>query len=67
MIIFLLLLNLCCFSFQGGVEARSVDDAIAVLSIGGNIPPSSVDRHPEKRMKAAYSDFEDRELPRLKK
>lgn len=47
---------------EGAVEARSVEDAIAVLNVGG----TPVDRHPEKRMKAAYSAFEERELPRLK-
>ena len=47
---------------EGTVEARSVEDAIAVLNVGD----TPVDRHPEKRMKAAYSAFEERELPRLK-
>lgn len=47
---------------EGAVEARSVEDAIAVLNVSG----TPVDRHPEKRMKAAYSAFEERELPRLK-
>lgn len=47
---------------EGAVEARSVEDAIAVLNVGD----TPVDRHPEKRMKAAYSAFEERELPRLK-
>lgn len=47
---------------EGAIEARSVEDAIAVLNVDG-IP---VDRHPEKRMKAAYNAFEEQELPRLK-
>lgn len=47
---------------EGAVEARSVEDAIAVLNVG----ETAVDRHPEKRMKAAYNAFEERELPRLK-
>jgi len=34
---------------EGAVEARSVEDAIATLSID-----SKVERHPERRMKAAY-------------
>ncbi|XP_057302422.1 coiled-coil domain-containing protein 124-like [Hydractinia symbiolongicarpus] len=51
---------------EGAVEARSVNDAISVLSISGGDSAVPVDRHPEKRMKAAYSDFEERELPRLK-
>ena len=47
---------------EGEVQARSVEEAITVL--GGASAP--VDRHPEKRMKAAYAAFEERELPRLK-
>lgn len=45
-----------------GETARSVDEAIAILSINDQ----KVDRHPEKRVKAAYQEFEDRNLPRLK-
>ena len=47
---------------EGAVEARSVEDAIAVLNVGA----TPVDKHPEKRMRAAYNAFEERELPRLK-
>ena len=43
-----------------GEEARSVEAAIAVLSVGEAAP--AVDRHPEKRMKAAYEDFEKVQL-----
>lgn len=46
-----------------GVEAHSVDEALAVLSTNEE---SAVDRHPERRMKAAYQAFEDSNLPRLK-
>ena len=31
-----------------------------------NDPADSVDKHPEKRMKAAYEDFESVRLPQLK-
>lgn len=48
---------------EGSVEARSVEDAIAVLNVSKTTP---TDRHPEKRMKAAYNAFEERELPKLK-
>ena len=54
-------LFLCAVS--GAVEARSLSDAIEVLSIGEF---QSTDRHPEKRLKAAYLEFEARELPILK-
>ncbi len=47
----------------GELEARTVDEAIAVLSVGGQEPQ---DKHPERRMKAAYAAYEERELPRLK-
>lgn len=44
------------------LDARNIDDAIAVLSV----KDPEVDHHPEKRMKAAYQSFEDSNLPRLK-
>uniref|UniRef100_A0A182PNP3 HMG box domain-containing protein n=1 Tax=Anopheles epiroticus TaxID=199890 RepID=A0A182PNP3_9DIPT len=42
--------------------AQTIDQAIAVLSVGD----ASADRHPEKRMKAAYKAYEEEELKRLK-
>lgn len=48
---------------EGIEEARNVEDAIAVLSVNEGAP---VDKHPEKRMKAAYAAFEEVNLPRLK-
>ncbi|XP_049573291.1 coiled-coil domain-containing protein 124 [Syngnathus scovelli] len=48
---------------EGTVEARTVEDAIAVLSI----TPEDLDRHPERRIKAAYTLYEETNLPRLKK
>ncbi|XP_029469601.1 coiled-coil domain-containing protein 124 isoform X2 [Rhinatrema bivittatum] len=46
---------------EGTVEARTIDDAIAVLSMGDEL-----DRHPERRMKAAFTAYEELTLPRLK-
>jgi len=46
-----------------GAEARSVDEAISVLRIAEE---PLVDKHPEKRMKAAYEEFERVRLPILK-
>uniref|UniRef100_A0A8C5PZP4 Coiled-coil domain containing 124 n=1 Tax=Leptobrachium leishanense TaxID=445787 RepID=A0A8C5PZP4_9ANUR len=46
---------------EGEVEARTVEDAIAVLSVG-----KELDRHPERRMKAAFTAYEEENLPRLK-
>lgn len=48
---------------EDAVEARCLDDALTVLSVHGGAPE---DKHPEKRMKAAYKEFEERELPILK-
>ncbi|XP_057696479.1 coiled-coil domain-containing protein 124 [Corythoichthys intestinalis] len=47
---------------EGTVEARTVEDAIAVLSIA----PEDLDRHPERRMKAAFTAYEEANMPRLK-
>ncbi|XP_074060952.1 coiled-coil domain-containing protein 124 [Macrotis lagotis] len=49
-------------SDEGSVEARTIEDAIAVLSVNDDS-----DRHPERRMKAAFTAFEELHLPRLKK
>lgn len=46
---------------EGSVEARTVEDAIAVLSVA-----EDADRHPERRMRAAFTAFEEVQLPRLK-
>ncbi|KAJ1399037.1 coiled-coil domain-containing protein [Sesbania bispinosa] len=44
------------------IEARSLDDAIAQMTID-NLP---TDRHPERRLKASFKAFEEAELPKLK-
>ena len=49
---------------EGVTEARNVEDAISVLSVKGD--DTEIDKHPEKRMKAAYTAFEEENLPRLK-
>ena len=46
---------------EGGVEARNVEDAISVLSVN-----EKQESHPEKRMKAAFAQFEEERLPVLK-
>ncbi|PON33663.1 Coiled-coil domain-containing protein [Parasponia andersonii] len=45
------------------IEARTVEDAIAQISVADNLP---ADRHPERRLKASFKAFEEAELPRLK-
>ncbi|XP_077109450.1 coiled-coil domain-containing protein 124 [Ranitomeya variabilis] len=46
---------------EGEIEARSVEEAIAALSVS-----KELDRHPERRMKAAFTAYEELNLPRLK-
>ncbi len=36
------------------------------MSSGGGGGPAAIDQHPEKRMKAAYLEFEEENLPKLK-
>lgn len=45
------------------IEARSVDEALARMTLADNLP---VDKHPEKRLKASFKAFEEAELPQLK-
>jgi len=45
------------------VIASNVDEAIKALSLSEQ---DQADRHPEKRMRAAYNAFEERRLPELK-
>ncbi|KAJ4842064.1 hypothetical protein Tsubulata_046371 [Turnera subulata] len=45
------------------IEARSVEDAIAQMTVADALP---VDKHPEKRLKASFKAFEEAELPKLK-
>uniref|UniRef100_A0A1I8J824 HMG box domain-containing protein n=2 Tax=Macrostomum lignano TaxID=282301 RepID=A0A1I8J824_9PLAT len=45
-----------------GEQARTVEEALQVL--GGE---AGSDRHPERRMRAAYAAYEERELARLKR
>ncbi|NXH22687.1 C124A protein, partial [Bucco capensis] len=47
---------------EGAVEARTIEDAIAVLSSVA----AEAERHPERRLRAAFSAFEELQLPRLK-
>ncbi|XP_071700819.1 uncharacterized protein [Rutidosis leptorrhynchoides] len=45
------------------IEARSVEEALAKMSVSDALP---VDKHPEKRLKASFKAFEEAELPKLK-
>jgi len=46
---------------DGGVHARSIEEAISVLSVKPDL-----DRHPERRMKSSYKKFEEEYMPQLK-
>ena len=46
------------------LQARNVDEAIKALTTGGG--PAAIDKHPEKRLKSAYTTFEETRLPQLK-
>ncbi|KAJ9704606.1 hypothetical protein PVL29_002930 [Vitis rotundifolia] len=48
---------------DSAIEARTVEDAIAQMSVSDNLP---VDKHPERRLKALFKAFEEAELPKLK-
>ncbi|XP_074386623.1 coiled-coil domain-containing protein 124 isoform X1 [Zonotrichia albicollis] len=65
---------------EGSVEARSIEDAIAALSVSQPCPHSPCDlvrhvpsvsqpleRHPERRLRAAFAAFEELQLPRLRR
>ncbi|KAL2731301.1 coiled-coil domain-containing protein 124 [Vespula squamosa] len=45
-----------------GETAHGIDEALSILSV----KDSEVDRHPEKRMKAAYASFEEKMMPIIK-
>jgi len=44
------------------VQASGLDSALSALSVGG----SGDDKHPEKRMKAAYKAYEEKMMPEMK-
>ncbi|KAI8636155.1 hypothetical protein BD408DRAFT_107813 [Parasitella parasitica] len=48
--------------------ASNIDDALDLLSINeSRVKSKDVERHPERRFKAALAAFEERELPNFKK
>ncbi|KAA0183827.1 hypothetical protein FBUS_01170 [Fasciolopsis buskii] len=48
-----------------GLEARNVEEAIAVLSTNDG-SAADLDRHPERRLKAAYAAYEEKMMPILR-
>jgi hypothetical protein len=48
---------------QPGIVATNIDDALDALGLDeGGAAASKIDRHPERRRKAAYAAFEERRL-----
>ncbi|GAB7366261.1 hypothetical protein MBLNU230_g7819t1 [Neophaeotheca triangularis] len=52
---------------QTGLSATGIDNALDALNItGGNPNSEKIDRHPERRFKAAYNAYEERRLEEMK-
>lgn len=47
------------------LNATGIDNAIDALSLTSANPSEKIDRHPERRFKAAYAAFEARRLPEV--
>lgn len=46
--------------------ASNIDDALLLLDSSSNKQIKTLERHPERRVKAAFAIFESKELPRLR-
>ena len=49
----------------GVISASGIDDALDALDLTAGAGADRVERHPERRYKAAYKAFEERRLPEL--
>ncbi|KAK3170827.1 hypothetical protein OEA41_002911 [Lepraria neglecta] len=47
------------------LNATGIDNALDALSLTSNNPSEKVDRHPERRFKAAYAAYEARRMPEV--
>ena len=52
-------------SAAAALNATGIDNALDALSLTSVNPAEKVDRHPERRFKAAYAAYEARRLPEL--
>lgn len=55
---------------KGELSASGIDDALSALALTGKdagVGAKDIDRHPERRVKAAFAAYEERRLPELKK
>lgn len=48
------------------LNASGIDDALDALALTSDVGKAAVDRHPERRFKAAYAAYEERRLPELR-
>lgn len=48
------------------LHASGIDDALDALSLATGKHTDSIDRHPERRFKAAYAAFEERRIPEVR-
>ena len=51
---------------MGSLNASNADDALDALTIVTGAYKGTIDRHPEKRYKAAYTAYEERRLPEMR-
>jgi len=47
------------------LNATGIDNALDALSLTSNNPSEKIDRHPERRFKAAYAAYEARRMPEV--
>ena len=47
------------------LNATGIDNALDALSLTSSSATTAIDRHPERRFKAAYAAYEARRLPEL--
>ncbi|KIX03190.1 uncharacterized protein Z518_06742 [Rhinocladiella mackenziei CBS 650.93] len=50
---------------EKALNASGIDNALDALSLTGSANDLKLDRHPERRFKAAYKAFEERRLPEI--
>lgn len=50
----------------GALNASGIDNALDALSLGTGKGDDKIDRHPERRFKAAYAAYEERRLEEMK-
>ncbi|KAK7518353.1 coiled-coil domain-containing protein [Phyllosticta citriasiana] len=48
------------------LNASGIDNALDALSVSNTNPADKIDRHPERRFKAAYAAYEERRLDEMK-